>query len=169
MPTGEPLGFAAEQQKGMFGFLLRQMAGHWRSFEILVFENMRNPVLVAHHPFRWFFQRIEVTDAHGRALGAVQRRWSLFSKRFDVEDSQGNVQLTVDSPIWRPWTFTFMRRGQIVAAIRKRWSGALREVFTDSDNFGIEFEPGPLNAVERRLLLAAAIFVDLTFFEHKAE
>ncbi|MGC4063285.1 MAG: phospholipid scramblase-related protein [Polyangiaceae bacterium] len=167
--TGEPLGFAAEQQKGIIGFLLRQVAGHFRSFEISFFDTMRNPVLVARHPFRWFFQRLEVIDAFGRTLGAIQRRWSWFSKRFDVEDAQGNVQLTVASPLWRPWTFTFMRHGQVVATIRKQWSGALREVFTDADNFGVEFQPGPLHPIERRLLLAAAIFVDLMFFERKAE
>lgn len=166
--AGEPLGFAAEQQRGLLGFLLRQVLGHWRSFEILIFDTERAPMLVASHPFRWFFQRLEVADAMGRALGALQRRWSWFSKRFDVEDAQGNVQLTVDSPLFRPWTFTFMRHGQVVATIRKRWSGLLREAFTDADNFGIEFLPGPISPVERRLLLAAAVFVDLMYFEQQA-
>ena len=53
--------------------------------------------------------------------------------------------------------------------IRKRWSGGLKELFTDADNFAIELQPGPLSPVERRLLLVAAIFVDLMFFERKAD
>lgn len=166
--NGEPLGFAAEQQKGVAGFLLRQFLGHWRTFDILVFDALRQPMLTARHPFRWFFQRLEVSDAAGRLLGALQRRWSWFSKRFDVADAHGNVLLVVSSPFWRPWTFTFERSGTAVATIRKRWSGALKEMFTDADNFSIELQPGPLSPVERRLLLAAAIFVDLMFFERQA-
>ena len=166
--TGEQVGFAAEQQKGVLGFLARQFLGHWRTFDILVFDTLRNLRLSAHHPFRWIFQRLEIADATGRALGAVQRRWSLFFKRFDVEDDRGNVLLVVSSPFWRPWTFTFERSGNPVATIRKRWSGALKEIFTDADNFSIELSPGPLSAVERRLLLVAALFVDLMYFEKKA-
>jgi uncharacterized protein YxjI len=166
--AGEPLGFAAEQQKGVLGFLARQYLGHWRTFDILVFDTFRNFVFHARHPFRWFFQRLEIADATGRALGALQRRWSWLSKRFDVEDERGNVLLVVSSPFWRPWTFTFERNGNPVATIRKRWSGALKEMFTDADNFAVEFTPGPLSPVERRLLVAAALFVDLMFFEKKA-
>lgn len=166
--AGAPLGFAAEQQKGMLGFLLRQFLGHWRTFEILFFDAQRALMLTARHPFRWFFQRLEVFDASGHQLGALQRRFSVFSKRFDVEDARGNVLLTVKSPVWRPWTFTFTRDGRDVAVIRKRWSGVLKEAFTDADTFGVEFQPGPVSGVERRLVLAASIFVDLMFFEHHA-
>ncbi|HEY3499138.1 MAG TPA: phospholipid scramblase-related protein, partial [Polyangiaceae bacterium] len=167
-PEGEVFGFAAEQQKGLAGIVARQFLGHWRTFDLLIFDALRNLVLRAHHPFRWFFQRLEVADAAGRALGALQRRWAWFSKRFDVEDQAGNVVLVVSSPIWKPWTFTFERNGVAVATIRKRWSGTLKEMFLDADNFAIEFQPGPLSPGERRLLLAAALFVDLMYFEKKA-
>ncbi len=167
--AGEQLGFAAEQSTGILGFFARQWLGHWRTFEIWIVDAFSQPVLVARHPFRWFFQRLEVSTPAGRPLGAVQRRWSIFAKRFDVEDDRGSVLLVVSSPIWRPWTFTFERSGQAVATIRKRWSGALKEMFTDADNFSVELTPGPLSWVERRLLLAAAIFIDLMFFEQKAD
>ena len=38
---GQALAFAAEQQKGTLGFLLRQFLGHWRSFEIQFFDPLR--------------------------------------------------------------------------------------------------------------------------------
>lgn len=167
--SGQSLGFAAEQQKGVLGFLLRQFLGHWRSFELAIFDAMRNPVLLAHHPFRWFFHCLTVTTATGQLLGVIERRWSWVSKSFDVQDAQGNTILTVSSPIWRPWTFSFKRQDRVVAVVKKRWSGGLKEVFTDADNFAVDFEPGPVSPVERRLLLAAALFIDLMYFEHKAE
>lgn len=166
--SGQPVGFAAEQQRGFVGFLLRQNLGHWRSFELKIFDALRNPVLSAFHPFRWFFQCLIVTSAGGQPVGTIERRWSWLSKRFDVMDAQGNVLLTVESPIWHPWTFSFKRQGNIVAAVKKRWSGGLTEIFTDADNFAVQYEPGPLSSAERRLLLAAALYIDLMYFERKA-
>lgn len=167
--SGQPIGFAAEQQKGIIGFLLRQFFGHWRSFEIAFFDVMRNPILVANHPFRWFFQCLTVVTAQGQLLGKIERRWAWFSKRFDVVDAQNALLLTVQSPLWRPWTFSFERNGVVVAVVKKRWSGALKEMFTDADNFAVDFEPGPVSPLERRLLLAAAVFIDLMYFEQKAD
>jgi uncharacterized protein YxjI len=162
---GEAIGFAAEQQKGVAGFLLRQVLGHWREFEIQFFDLQRQPVLSAIHPFRIFFQRLEVKDAQGRRLGAIQQRFSLLSKRFDVENSTGRAILEVRSPLWRLWTFVFMRGSVEAARIEKKWAGLLSEGFTDKDNFRIQF--GRVSLEERQLLLAAAIFIDLQYFEDK--
>ncbi len=166
--SGRRLGFAAEQGKGALAFLVRQVLGHWRSFDLSFFDDARQLVMRARHPFRFLFQRLEVADADGRPLGAIQRRFALFAKRFDVENAAGEVVLTVASPLWKPWTFAFQRAGRDAAAVRKRWSGLLRESFTDADSFQVDFQPGPLSLDERKLVLAAAVYVDLVFFERKA-
>jgi uncharacterized protein YxjI len=167
-PNGTVILYAAEQGKGLGAMLLRQIVGHWRSYEIHVFDNMRNVILRAVHPFRWFFQRLEVVDGAGRPVGALQQRWAFFSKRFDVEDAAGRVLMTVDSPLWRPWTFRFERAGQRVASVLKKWSGALTELFTDADSFRIEFEHPGISPDERALLLCAGVFIDMQYFEAKA-
>lgn len=164
--SGKQVAFAAEQQKGLGGFLFRQLLGHWRTFEIQIFDIKRELVLRAHHPFRWYFERLEVYDAAGRFLGALQRRFSILTKVFDVEGPTGNVALTVRSPIWKIWTFAFMRGEKEVAVVRKKWTGLLAEGFTDKDVFEVDF--GELESNERPLLLAAGIFIDLRYFERKA-
>lgn len=165
---GRDLAFAAEQQKGLLGFLMRHLLGHWRAFDIFVFDAQRRQVLTAHHPFRWFFQRLEVRTADGRALGALQQRFAFFTKRLDVQDASGAVRLTVSSPLWKPWTFPFERDGRTVAVVAKKWSGLLTETFLDKDKFRVEFSDPALSADERLVLLAAALFIDLQFFEQKA-
>lgn len=165
---GQPLCYAAEQQKGLGGMVMRQLLGHFRTFDVQIFTPDRRPVLKAHHPFRWLFQRLEVEDGSGRRLGALQQRFAVFSKRFDLEDGSGQVVATVSSPLWRPWTFSFQREGREVAVIRKRWSGALKELITDADNFVVEVLDPTLPPEHRALLLCGAIFVDLQYFEKKA-
>ncbi len=166
---GVPIAYAAEQGKGFLGHFARQILGHLRSFEVHVFDPGRNLLFRAVHPFRFFFQRLEVVGADGRPIGAVQQRFSLFSKRFDVLDAAENVVLSVSSPLWRPWTFSFERGGGEVARVEKKWAGLLREAFTDADRFRVSFPEASLGGDARLLVLAAALFIDLQYFEKKAE
>jgi uncharacterized protein YxjI len=166
--NGAPLAFAAEQGGGGLAFLARMFFGHWRRFEIHFYDNARQLALRAVHPFRFFFQRLEVSDAAGRELGAIQQRFAILSKRFDVTDPSGRLLLSVSSPIWRPWTFAFKRDDRELARVEKKWSGMLTEAFTDADRFRVAFESPELNLDERSLVLAAGIFIDLQYFEQKA-
>lgn len=165
-PSGEQVGFAAEQGKGFLAVLARLFMGHWRSFEIVVFDHLRQPLLRAVHPFRFFFQRLEVFDATGRPLGALQQRWAFFTKRFDVLDAQGNTLCEMRSGLFKVWTFPFFRGELEVGRIEKKWAGLLSEAFTDADRFRVVLGPA-LSPMERSLLLASALFIDLQYFEKK--
>jgi uncharacterized protein YxjI len=165
---GQELLYAAEQGKGGMAFLARMFLGHFRSFEIDFFDTARALVLRAVHPFRFIFQRLEVMLADGRPLGAIQQRFALFSKRFDVLDPSGRTLLRVSSPFYRPWTFAFLRNEAEVARVEKKWSGLLGEAFTDADRFRVLFAEPDLRPDERALVLAAAVFIDIQYFERKA-
>jgi uncharacterized protein YxjI len=164
---GAPVAWAAEGQRGALGFLARQLLGHWRRFEIQVFDPARALALVVVHPFRWLFQRLEVRAADGRPLGAIQQRFGVVSKRFDVEDARGQVVMRVRSGLFRPWRFDLERNGRALARIEKRWSGLLSEAFTDRDAFRVTLDPA-LRDDERLVVVAAALFVDLRYFERKS-
>ncbi len=164
---GRDIAFAAEQQKGMLGFLFRQFLGHWRTFEIHFYDNNRQEFMIARHPFRWFFQKIELYEMNGRQIGSIERRFSILTKRFKVQDTLERVLLEVASPLWRIWTFPFTRNGRELARVTKKWTGIGYEMFTDKDTFLVEFDDPSLTQDERALILAAAIYVDLLFFERK--
>lgn len=166
--AGQVIAYSAEQQKGFLGFLARQFLGHWRSFEIFFFTPDRKMFMKAIHPFRFFFQRLEIEDAQGKKLGALQQRFAILSKKFDIENESGMVLFEVSSPLWKPWTFPILKVGQEIASVKKKWSGGLTELFTDKDNFAIEYNDPSLSESHRLLILAAAMFVDLQYFERKA-
>ncbi len=166
MPDGSEVAFCAEQGKGFFAALFRQQLGHWRSFELHVFDNHRQPMWLCEHPFRFFFQRLTVKDARGVVLGHIQRRMGIFTKAFDVLDAQERVLLEVRSPFWKVWTFRFMREGRELATVEKKWGGFLTEMFTDADRFGVAYD-ATLDGLSRVLVLMAAIYIDLLYFEVK--
>ncbi len=162
------LGFAAEQGKGFLNLIFRQFLGHWRTYEIYFFDEMRQVRLVAKHPFRWYYQRLEVEDNFGKRLGIIQKKFSIFHKAFQVIAPNERVLFEVKSPLWRIWTFIFRRQEQEKATVSKRWTGLLAEAFTDKDKFLIEFSDPTLTDQERNLLLVATLYIDLQYFEKKA-
>ena len=76
--------------------------------------------------------------------------------------------MEVASPIWKLWTFPFIAGGAEVASVKKKWSGILSEAFTDRDNFQVEFHTEDLPNDQRKVILAAAIYIDLMYFEKKS-
>lgn len=56
-------------------------------------------------------------------------------------------------------------RGESIGRISKQWSGLLKEMFTDADNFGIKF---PLDLdVKMKAVLMGACFLIVSFnFNH---
>lgn len=163
-----PIAYAAEQGRGLIQQIFRQFMGHWRSFNILIFTLDRQVFLKASHPFRWYFQRLELSDSSGRAIGIIEKRFALLHKSFAIFDSKGQLNLEISSPIWRLWTFPFKKHNREVAVVKKKWTGFLAEALTDKDKFLIEFNEPNLTEDDRRLILAAAIFIDLQYFEKKA-
>ncbi|HYC54591.1 MAG TPA: phospholipid scramblase-related protein [Candidatus Binatia bacterium] len=165
--SGDSIGFAAEQGKGIAGTLVRQLLGHWRSFEIRIFDRDRRSELIAFHPFRFYFHRLEICTADGRRLGAVERRFSILTKTFDVHGPAGEVIAEVSSPLWRPWTYIFRHQGIEIGAVRKKWGGLIREAFLDADSFAVEFAATTSDGDTRLVLLGAAMFIDVMYFEKK--
>jgi hypothetical protein len=173
---GQIIAFAAEQQKGILGLFLRQILGHWRRFHFTIFGSDRTPVLTARHPFRFFFQRMELFTGHtsesGTQLGAIQQRFGILNRKMDLLDARGEALFHLRSPLWRIWTFTVYQAGrtdpQECAVIRKKWGGLLKEAFLDADSFRIEYKDPGLTQEHRLLLIAAGLFLDLQYFEKKA-
>lgn len=164
---GNLLFYCAEMQKGIAGFLLRQFFGHWRSFELHFFNPQKQITWIAKHPFRFIFQRLDITSQADGPMGNVEWKWGLLRKRFALHDLQTNKHMAIESGFFSFWTFPIFYEGREIGKIQKKWSGALKEIFTDADNFLVEFS-SDLTDRERKIILSAAILVDLNYFEKKA-
>ena len=162
--SGERLGYAAEEAKGVGQWFLRNLFGHCRRASIHLYDRDGNKVGRGEKPFRWFFHRMDVFDGTQR-IGAVQRRFSLLHRVFTIENAQGEPVMELKSRLFRIWTFELTFRGQKVGVIRKKWGGLLKEMFTDADLFGVEVAPHVPVEV-RALLLVATFLVDFTCFEN---
>jgi uncharacterized protein YxjI len=154
-----------EEGSGFLSLIKRLFLGPLRPFSATVLDlGTQASVLLLRRPFRFFFHRLEVARGDGSSLGAIQRRWAWFRRNYDIEDASGHVAATIVGPFLRPWTFQVMVDGREVGTIRKRWSGFLKEMFTDADNFGVDLVAVDDPELKARAL-AATVLIDVVHFE----
>lgn len=170
-PNGQQILHIAEQQKGILGFLFRQMGGHtWRKFTLHFFDTNRNLLYIAKHPFCWCFQTLEVYDHNNYLLGSFKTRFAFLKRKVDVLDSRGHLLWNMQTKmniLFNRWKYPFFKNGKQVACIDKKFSGIFEEIMTDKDNFVINVEDRDVSRQEKILLIAAAVFFDIRYFEKK--
>jgi hypothetical protein len=125
--------------------------------------------LTVERPWSLLFAHAEVTAWDGRPLGRIQQRWRFAGRCLSILSPAGVELATVEGPWFKPWTFQVKQKGVEVAVIRKKWGGLTKEVFTQADDFGVEFMPGCTDPRLRQLILAATLLVDITWFEKRGE
>ena len=105
------------------------------------------------------------TRSPGVVLGGIHVDYYCCSPRITVKDAQGNDTYTITGSCCHCCTATFqiLKDGQPVGTICKKWSG-VRELFTDVDNFTIEF-PAMASAAERATLFGCLYLIDFLYFE----
>ena len=160
-PGGEQILYAFEES----GTLSRALLKSHRPLDIHVVDSRNANLITASRSFFWFLSHLHVRDGAGEPVGSMQRRISFLTRRFDLLDATGSVVAEVRGPIFRPFTFMVYRQGQEVGRVTKQWSGMGREMFTDADTFKIEVDTSRTEREFALLMLAAAIAIDLDFFE----
>jgi len=166
LPDGQLAMYVAELGGGAMAFLSRSFFKAKRPFTMQVTDPYGNPQLTLRRPWNWFFSELHVTDANGQAVGTIDQNFAFFARRFVITDPAGTELAQLHGPFFRPWTFRIVVGGQEVGKISKKWSGLLKEAFTDADNFGIELGPA-MSPQLRTLALAATFLIDFLYFEDK--
>ncbi|XP_060111503.1 phospholipid scramblase 3 [Heteronotia binoei] len=171
--------FHAEEQNDC---CTRNCCGSLRRFSIRVEDPSGREVLRIVRPLKcvscWFpccLQEMEVQCPPGITIGYVIQTWHPFTPKFSIQNAEKETVLRVLGPC-----FAFSCGGDVnfevktrdesrgVGRISKQWSGLLKEVFTDTDNFGIQF-PMDLDVKIKAVLLGACFLIDFMFFEKTGE
>lgn len=136
-----------------------------RPFTIELRDGEHRPVLQVQRPFRFFFHRAEIRDAAGDPIGSVERRFAFFRRKYAIFDGDGREIFQLFGPLLRPWTFRIMADGGEIGKITKKWSGLLKESFSDADNFALLY-PRDWDARLKALLLGTVFLIDFVHFEN---
>lgn len=166
--TRRQAGMIMEESHGFLAAMARNFLGSHRPLQVSVTVWPNDELALSmQREFFFFFSDMAVDTPEGHCLGFVRRRFGIFYKRYDLVDESGEVFAQIASPFWRLWTFPiFDRRGEQVASIAKKWSGLLKEAFTDSDNFMLDFGKVDWTPSQKAVIFAAALSIDFDFFEN---
>ncbi|EGN96056.1 hypothetical protein SERLA73DRAFT_185568 [Serpula lacrymans var. lacrymans S7.3] len=94
--TGEPLGYIAEEPRGILSMFSRQIFRTHRPFRALVMDTHGSPILWIRRPFAWINSRMFVqrlNDLQGYTsegepvldtFAEVQQQWHLWKRRYDL-------------------------------------------------------------------------------------
>ena len=161
--TGRELYMAVEEGGST---LLRFFLKALRPFEINVYRLDQQHVIRVKRPFRFFFHELAIYGSTGNLLGTLKREFSLFRRIYSIFDPNGRQIFQLFGPILRPWTFEIRNDSKELGKITKKWTGFLKEGFTDADNFGVTF-PNNWSNEQKALFLGAVFLIDFVHFENK--
>ena len=163
--SGRTLYFAAEEKGSLLAlWFLRAL----RPFTIVLLTEQGREVMRIDRVFRFYFHRAEVVDSQGISLGAIERRFSILRRKYTVYDSSGTEIYQLFGPLLHPWTFNIRKNGTEYGKITKKWSGMLKESFTDADTFGVSF-PVEWDIKLKALFMGAVFLIDFVHFENKGK
>lgn len=174
-PSGELVGYLAEEEQGMLGGALqRQMLRTHRPFRATVMDVSGKPVLMIRRPFTWINSKSSIYAVRAsfpagqgapqeqdlELIGEVQQRWHLYRRRYELflrrpnEESDDSFEqfAQIDSGLWA-WTFMMQdAESRLVGAIDRNFRGFGRELFTDTGQYVLRFDSvGETATTEARL------------------
>ncbi|KAM8897277.1 phospholipid scramblase 2-like [Spinachia spinachia] len=160
----------------------RNCCGSLRSFDMKIKDGMEREVIRLIRPFRcvscWCpccLQEMEVQSPPGTTIGYVKQDWHPFLPNFSIQGPNKETLLKLEGPCFAcnccgDVNFELKSKDgdKPIGRISKQWSGLLKEVFTDTDNFGIQF-PMDLDVKIKAVLMGACFLIDFMFFEKVGE
>lgn len=163
---GRVRAVVVEQGRGLAAGFLRNFFGSRRPLKMIVFDLQNHTVLEVERPWFFFFSTMKVSNASGKALGTVHRRFTLVGSRYSLVDPLNREFATIRKPWFRIWKFPiFDRFGRESGMIAKKWSGYWREVMSDHDKFGVVFGESDWSLEQKAVIMATALSIDMDFFE----
>ncbi|XP_028832956.1 phospholipid scramblase 1-like isoform X2 [Denticeps clupeoides] len=157
----------------------RQVCGPLRSFIIHIQDNFGQEVIRLTRPLRCgscccpcCLQELEVQSPPGSPIGYVTQDWHPFLPKFTVQSATKVPALKIVGPFLDctccsdvNFEIKSLAEDVVVGRISKQWSGFENEMFTDADNFGLQF-PVDLDVRIKAVILGACFLIDFMFFEH---
>lgn len=157
----------------------RNCCGALRSFDMKIKDNTDREVIRLIRPYRcvscWCpccLQEMEVQAPPGTTVGYVKQDWHPCYPQFSIQGPNKETVMKLEGPCLAcnccsDVNFELKGKdgtGKPIGRISKQWSGLLKEVFTDTDNFGIQF-PMDMDIKMKAVLMGACFLIDFMFFE----
>ena len=134
----------------------------------IVFLNKNTEFMRVDKKFAFFFPKFELFDSNKRLIAKVKTKFGITSK-LEVYDKNNRLVFYCKNKMMSPWTFKISKRksdNNFIGLIKKKWSGFGKEIFTDTDNFSVDFK-NISDEDDKKIVLALSLIIDLFVFDRK--
>lgn len=166
LETQQPLMECREPNLGFFTKMFR-FTKYKRNtaFNVIITDNSGRSVLTVKRGVSILRSTVEVLDENENLVGKFRQRLLTLGGKFDVMDTSDQVICTIEGK-WSNFDYKFIRDGQQIAMLTKKWMGLGKELFTSADNYVISIEPNVQASDSIRIMiLAASICLDMVYSE----
>lgn len=155
-----------ERNLGFFTKMLRFTEyKRYTPFNVEVQDGVSQPVLRLKRGISFFRSTVQVLDANETLVGKFRQKLLTIGGKLDVLDANDQLICTVEGK-WSNFDYKFLRDGQQIALVTKKWMGLGKELFTSADNYAISIEPTVrADDAIRTMIVAAAICIDMVYAE----
>lgn len=178
---GQQVYFASEESDT----ISRQCCGASRGFVMHITDNSGQEVIRVSRDFKCcvccscfacddsFAHVVQVEAPVGQIVGYVKQRQSCIRPYYIITDANHEEVFSITGPpccfMGCTWEQEFTVNGRDgytqIGKVSKQWSGLLKELFTDADNFGISF-PMDLDVRMKAVMLGAVFLIDFMYYEN---
>jgi hypothetical protein len=174
---GRVVGWAQVQGKGLAAFLLRQALGAWRPRNALVFSTNEAVLLEIHRRPSLFSGVTTVETAAGVALGSLRSTQFLIFSTYELIDERGFAFARIRTPLFRKISLFPSRgrqleayvlrgaNGEEQARVVRKWAGNRKELYSEADDFEIDFGARAWTLAQRAVILATLFTIDFDYYE----
>ncbi|XP_033642202.1 phospholipid scramblase 2-like [Asterias rubens] len=180
--VGQQIYFAHEESE----VCQRQCCGPSRGFNMHITDNMQQEVMRVSREFKccagccWCAaadccaMEVAIEAPVGQVVGYVRQAQSGWSPHYDIMNANKETVLRIRGPCCicqgacctgdQEFNVLSEDLANEVGKVSKQWTGLVKELYTNADNFGVSF-PADLDVKIKATLLGAVFLIDFMFFE----
>lgn len=167
--TQEQIGVAKEDPGQLVAMLRWIISKKLMSTKVIVTDTETDEVVFTiRKPVTFWREIVEVFDANEKRVGYFKSKLFTLGGGFLVFDDKDQQFADVKGD-WVGWNFRFLSMDkEELGLVTKKWAGLGKELFTSADTYIVSIDESLEDQpVAKMLLLAAALAIDIVYYEHQ--
>jgi len=165
--TNLQIGFAKEEPGKLIHFLRFIVSKAMLPNKVNVYDTENDSIaFIIKKPFTFLRSKVTIYDGAENYIGYFKGKILTIGGGFWVFDSTEHEIAEIKGD-WKGWNFDFLKQGNSIGTVTKKWAGIGKELFTSADNYVISINEDEYTKDAIILLLAAGLAIDIVYKENK--